>query len=206
MADDAIPEADEDLISFDACHDSFLAEEILNAPLTMKPEEIKVKALFKANAFIAKKEKDSKSDTFSVGTVVAPKPEKPAAAIQTAKVINPMEFPMLTSQYKPKEKAQPKGPATIEPVAVVSSVNAWGTKKNLFPHAAAAPATTGPSVATSAPVSSPPLIQMVKSLGIAEPEGTKFAPHDPSDPNFNIGKYWISFIGKYKCPYPPGCM
>ena len=198
--------ADEDLISFDAYHDSFVAEEILNAPLTMKTEEVKAKAIFKVKAFIAQQEEDSKSDTTSVGTIARPKLAKPAVALQTSKVINPIDFPPLASQHKPKEIHQLNGPTTIETVAVTPSINPWGVMRNLFQNATAAPATTATSVVASPPIAAPsPLIHMLKSLDITD-EGTKFVPHDPNDPAFKIGNYYVSFIGKYKCPHLPGCM
>jgi hypothetical protein len=213
LADDPLPtdpimemKADEDLISFDQCYQTYIAEEILNAPLTMKTEDVKAKAISKAKAFLAKKEEDLKSETISVGTVDAPKPAKPEVppVAEPAKVANPAEFPPLASQQM--QNAKSKDPKVMNnPVAAATSGNAWAAKKDRFPNeAAVAPVVTAPSAVASPAVA--PSVQLMKSMALSEPEGTKYAAHDPTDPNFDISKYYVPFLGKYKCPYHPKCM
>jgi hypothetical protein len=72
---------------------------------------------------------------------------------------------------------------------------AWGSQKSLFPDAP-------PAIAP--PASLLQNMSLGSSRRETQPESTKFAKHDPCNPNFKTGDYWVSFTRKYKCPHM-GC-
>jgi hypothetical protein len=189
-----LPKADEDLISFDPIerlYETIYAQEVLKAPLSMKLADVKAIANDKAEAFIAKKKEDLKSEAASVKHAAPPKQNTkptppPAKALQVTK---PAEFPQLPSE-------QFKNGGAIGPNIMDASVkappagNAWGAKKNLFPNAP-------PAVA--------PATEILASMSISEPQiekGTRYAEFDTTNPMFNIRKYWIPVLEKFKCPIP----
>lgn len=69
---------------------------------------------------------------------------------------------------------------------------AWGSQKNLFPDA---PPAIAPPAALLQTMS------LSSSKAETEPERTKLAKHDLSNPDFKTGDYWVSFTRKYKCPH-----
>jgi hypothetical protein len=77
--------------------------------------------------------------------------------------------------------------------ANIAPNSAWAVKKDLFPAVAIAktPAPAAPSSVSG---------MLLRSQDAPKPD-PKPNPHDPSHPQFNSGRYWISFLGKFKCPY-----
>lgn len=151
--------ADEDLICFDYDYRKNLADEILNAPLHMKTEDVKASAVSKAReAYMAKREASLRSDSRSVRSIDTPEPAKakvdarrtPVSASfaraeaarnpPTARLVSESDFPPLWSQAK-DNKSQPAAARKMSDVDRVvhetdfPPLSALPAKKN--PHTAA---------------------------------------------------------------------
>jgi hypothetical protein len=188
-----MPKADEDLISFDVVeriHETIYAQEVLKAPLSMKLADVKAIANDKAEAFLAKKKEDLKSGNASVKAVAPKQTTKITPSLSNVpQVTKPAEFPQLPSEQFRNGGAS--GPNLMDAsVKSPTAGNAWGAKKNLFPNAP--PAVTPPT-------------EFLASMAISKPqieEGTRYAEFDTTNPMFNIRKYWIPVLEKFKCPIP----
>ena len=102
----------------------------------------------------------------------------------------------VLGQPAPAAWANPKSHQRVPQARTPPDRFVWGSHKNLFPDA---PPVTAPTVAMLHDLS------LKSPIADVSPEGTKFAQHDPENPEFNLSNYWVPFTGKYKCPHM-GCM
>jgi len=98
----------------------------------------------------------------------------------------------------PTARSAQKIPITkpVQPVAPAPTpAPAWSTKKALFPEAP-------PPVAPTAELLAKLSVTNDKPLN--HPAGRKYHFFDPADPEFKVGRFYISITNKYKCPHK-GC-
>lgn len=86
--------------------------------------------------------------------------------------------------------------AAIASTTSASVQTAWSGQKTLF-SSASPPALT-------LPLASLQNMSLTSSTNSPQLESTEFSDHDPSSPNFEIRKYYVRFLAKYKCLHK-GC-
>ncbi len=155
------------------------ADELSVANLSVAETTAGGKAPYNFTQFLSRA-KDGTVGTPSLSSL-RPKAEGTVRPNPVTFAVKEVEFPQLSAKQPEIHTGNTSG-GTQKPTG-----NPWAQKKNLFPDAPAA-------------VRPPPELQQALRQP-AQAAGPAWAPHDPRDPKWDPAAYFVTYLGKYKCPH-----
>ena len=155
------------------------ADELSVANLSVAETTAGGKAPYNFTQFLSRA-KDGTVGTPSLSSL-RPKAEGTVRPNPVTFAVKEVESPQLSAKQPEIHTGNTSG-GTQKPTG-----NPWAQKKNLFPDAPAA-------------VRPPPELQQALWQP-AQAAGPAWAPHDPRDPKWDPAAYFVTYLGKYKCPH-----